>query len=177
MPSAVRWVSPVRATVADAMLLIVWHSRTGAAQAMAQAAFTGGLSEGPCRLLGAGEVAAADLLDARGYLFCCPENLGTMTGAMKEFFDRTYYPLLGRIEGRPYATIIAAGTDGTGAQSQIDRIATGWRLRRVAEPLIVRNGAQTPDAILSPKCIPAETLQSCCDMGQALSGGIGLGVF
>lgn len=177
MPSAVRWAFRVQETVADAMLLIIWHSRTGAAQAMAQAAFQGGLAEGPCRLLGAGEAAVADLLEARGYLFCCPENLGTMSGAMKEFFDRAYYPVLGRIEGRAYATIIAAGTDGTGAQNQIDRIATGWRLRRVAEPLIVRNGAQTPDAILALKHVPARTLQSCCEMGQALSGGIALGVF
>ena len=49
---------------------------------------------------------------------------------MKEMFDRCYYPLLGRIEGRPYATLIAAGSDGRGAQAQIDRIVTGWRLRR-----------------------------------------------
>jgi len=159
------------------MLLIVWHSRTGAAEAMAKAAYSGAISEGGCRLLAASEVSAADMLAASAYLFCCPENLAAISGAMKEFFDQNYYALLGQIEGRAYATIIAAGTDGSAAQRQIDRIATGWRLRRVAEPLIVRNGAQTPEAILAFKTVPADTLQMCSDLGQTLSGGIGLGVF
>ena len=75
-----------------------------------------------------------DLLSAAGYLFCCPENLASMTGAMKEFFDRCYYPVLGRIEGRPYAVMVAAGSDGAGAVRQIERIATGWRLKAVAPP-------------------------------------------
>ena len=161
----------------DAMLLIIWHSRTGAAEAMARAAFAGAQAEGPCQMLRAEDAAVEPMLLADAYLFCCPENLGLMTGAMKEFFDRMYYPLLGQIEGRAYATMIAAGTDGTGAERQIDRIATGWRLRRVAEPLIIRNGAQTPKDILAPKILSDETLQKCCDLGQALTGGIGLGVF
>ena len=159
------------------MLLIIWHSRTGTAEAMARAAYQGALIEGPCHLVRAEDVTAAHLLNAFAYVFCCPENLAGVTGVMKEFFDRTYYPLLGRIEGRPYATMIAAGTDGSGAQRQIDRIATGWRLRRVAEPLIVQTGAQTPVEILARKTLSDETLQMCCDLGQALSGGIGLGVF
>lgn len=159
------------------MLLIVWHSRTGAAAAMAQAAYRGALSEGPCRLVSADDATADDMLAAGGYLFCCPENLAAVSGAMKEFFDRTYYPVLGQIEGRAYATMVAAGTDGSAAQRQIERVATGWRLRRVADPLIVRNGAQTPEAILAPKTVPDSALQLCHDMGQALSGGISLGVF
>lgn len=128
-------------------------------------------------MLRAQDATAEALLEAQGYLFCCPENLGLMTGAMKEFFDGMYYPLLGRLEGRAYATMIAAGTDGTGAQRQIDRIATGWRLRRAAEPLIIRNGAQTPEDILASKILSDEALQKCCEMGQALTGGIALGVF
>lgn len=159
------------------MLLIVWHSRTGAAEAMARAAYRGALIEGPCRLLAASQATPEDMLDATAYLFCCPENLAAVSGAMKEFFDRCYYRLLGRIEGRAYGTAIAAGTDGTGAERQIDRIATGWRLRRVAEPLIVQSGAQTPDEILAQKKLSDETLQMCCDLGQALTGGIALGVF
>lgn len=161
----------------EVMLLIIWHSRTGTAEAMARAAHRGALIEGPCVLMQAEHAAAADMLNASAYLFCCPENLAGMTGLMKEFFDRTYYPLLGQIEGRPYATMIAAGTDGSGAQRQIDRIATGWRLKRVAESLIVQTGAQTPAEILARKTLSDETLQMCCDLGQALTGGIGLGVF
>jgi len=163
--------------VGDAVLLIVWHSRTGTAEAMAQAAYRGALPEGPCRLLAASEATVDDMLAASAYLFCCPENLAAISGAMKEFFDQNYYALLGQIEGRAYATIIAAGTDGIAAQCQMDRIVNGWRLRRVMEPLIVRNGAQTPEAILASKAVPDDTLKMCSDMGQALCGGIGLGVF
>lgn len=129
------------------------------------------------RLLYCNDATAEDVLAASGFLFVCPENLATMTGAMKEFFDRSYYPVLGRIEGRAYATAIAAGSDGHGATRQIDRIAAGWRLRRVAEPLIVNFDAQTPDAILSPKSLSATTGQECFDLGQAMAQGLAMGVF
>lgn len=156
-------------------LAIVWHSRTGASQAMAEAALAGAGEAG--RMISAEEGAPDVLLAAQGYLFVCPENLAALSGAMKEMFDRAYYPLLGRVEGRPYATIIAAGSDGTGAQAELDRIVTGWRLRRVAEPLIVNFGAQTPEAILAPKVVPSETLEECRALGAALAEGLRLGVF
>lgn len=159
------------------MLAIVWHSRTGAARAMAEAASEGARGTVPVCLLGADEARPDDLLGAAGYLFVCPENLAAMSGAMKEFFDRCYYPLLGRIEGRPYATMIAAGSDGTGAERQIDRIVTGWRLRRVAESLIVNLGAQTPEAILAPKTVAPQALQRCRELGQAFAEGLSQGIF
>jgi hypothetical protein len=156
-------------------LLIVWHSRTGASEAMARAAADGaGDAAHPLRC---DTVAADDFLHAGGYLFCCPENLAALSGAMKEMFDRLYYPLLGRIEARAYATIIAAGSDGSGAQRQLDRIATGWRLRRVAEPKIVDFAAQTQEAILAPKTVSADDLRSCADLGSALGEGLAQGVF
>jgi NAD(P)H-dependent FMN reductase len=157
------------------MLAIIWHSRTGAARALAEAAFAG--ADGRAVLLGADEANAADLLAASGYLFACPENLGTMSGAMKEFFDRNYYPLLGQVAGRPYATINTAGSDGHGAQAQLDRIVTGWRLRRVAEPIIVNLAAQTPEAILAPKVVPESALQGAAELGAALAEGLATGVF
>jgi multimeric flavodoxin WrbA len=128
-------------------------------------------------LLAAVEATPEDLLSAGGYLFAAPENLGSLSGAMKEMFDRCYYPLLGRVEGRPYATAIAAGSDGRGAQAQVDRIVTGWRLRRVAEPLIVNMGAQTPEAILAPKHPGVSDLEVCRELGAALAEGLALGVF
>lgn len=142
---------------------------------MAQAAAKGA---GPAALL----VNAADalpemLLAADGFIFCCPENLGSMSGVMKEMFDRAYYSVLGRIEGRPYATLIAAGSDGEGTTRQIDRIVTGWRLRRVTEPCIVNLGAQTPEAIMAPKLVPAEALNQCHEIGAAMTEGLRLGVF
>ena len=156
-------------------LLIVWHSRTGASAAMAQAAAQG--AGEAAWLIAAHEAQPGMLLAADGYIFCCPENLGSMSGAMKEMFDRAYSPVLGRIEGRAYATLIAAGSDGEGAQRQIDRIATGWRLKRVAEPLIVNLAAQTPQAINAPKQVPATQLDACRELGAALAEGLRLGVF
>ena len=157
------------------MLAIIWHSRTGAARAMAQAAQAG--AGEASRLIAAAGAMPQDLLDARGYLFVCPENLAAMPGQMKEMFDRCYYPLLGRIEGRAYATAIAAGSDGSGAQAQIERIVTGWRLRRVADPLIVNLGAQTPAEILAEKTVPALALEQCRQLGAALAEGLALGIF
>ena len=123
------------------------------------------------------KVTINDLLEAGAYLFVCPENLGTMSGMMKEMFDRCYYPLLGKVEGRAYATAIAAGSDGSGAQAQIDRIVTGWRLKRVAEPLIANMGAQTPEAILAQKSVDEATLSACRDLGAALAEGLVLGIY
>lgn len=157
------------------MLAIIWHSRTGASRAMAEAALEGA---GDGAVVLAAENATPDhLLEAGGYLFICPENLGAMTGTMKEMFDRCYYPLLGKIEGRAYATAISAGSDGTGAQAQIDRIVTGWRLRRVAEPLIVNLDAQTSEAILAEKTVPDDKLVTCQELGAALAEGLRMGVF
>lgn len=155
-------------------LLIAWHSRTGASRAMAHAAAEGARD---AVVLPAEAVTEAALLSAGGYLFVCPENLAAMSGEMKEMFDRNYYPVLGRIEGRPYATIIAAGSDGEGAQRQIDRIATGWRLKRVAESMIVNFAAQTPEAIAAPKAVPDKILKQCRELGSAMAEGLRLGIF
>lgn len=157
------------------MLLILWHSRTGASQALAEAAQAeaGDLA----RILPAAAADPGDLLNAQGYLFVCPENLASMSGAMKELFDRCYYPLLGRIEGRPYASIIAAGSDGRGAQSQLDRIVTGWRLRRVAEPLIANMGAQTAEEIMARKTVAPAILAQARELGGAMAKGLELGIF
>jgi multimeric flavodoxin WrbA len=156
-------------------LLIIWHSRTGGSRALAQAAAAGGGAA--ARLARAQDVTPDDLLAAGGYLFVGPENLAALSGLMKEMFDRCYYPCLGRIEGRPYATIICAGSDGENAQRQLDRIATGWRLRRVADPVIVNTDAQTPEAILAPKTMPPDRLTEARDLGAALAEGLAAGIF
>jgi multimeric flavodoxin WrbA len=123
-------------------------------------------------------VAGPDaLLEASGYLFACPENLGAMSGLMKDFFDRSYYAVLDRIQGRPYATLICAGSDGGNAARQIERIATGWRLKAVAEALIVCTHAQTPEEILKPKTIAAADLARCEELGATLAAGLGLGIY
>jgi multimeric flavodoxin WrbA len=160
-------------------LLIIYHSLTDGTRQMAQAAHDGAAAEGSVqvRLLHARDAGPDDVLAADGYIFAAPENLAALSGVMKDFFDRTYYPVLDRIQGRPYASLICAGSDGSNAARQIARIATGWRLKPVAEPLIVCTHAQTPEAILAPKQIGAQDLQHCCALGEALSAGLGLGVF
>lgn len=158
-------------------LLIIWHSRTGAAEAMARAAFDGARAHGEARLLAAGEAAAEDMLAASGYLFAAPENLGSLSGAMKDFLDRCYYPVLARAEGRPYAQMIAAGSDGAGAARQLARIATGWRLREVQPPMIALTHAQTPEQILSPKTVPPQTLAACRELGAGMMAGVGSGIW
>ena len=93
---------------AQKTLLIIWHSRTGGSEALALAAARGASVAPDVRfdLRRAQDVDADTLLVAAGYLFVAPENLAALSGAMKEMFDRTYYAVLGQIEGRPYATII-----------------------------------------------------------------------
>lgn len=160
-------------------LLIVYHSMTGGARQMAEAAQAGAAEEGgvAVRLMHATQAGPDDVLGADGYLFATPENLAAISGQLKDFFDRCYYPALDRINGRPYACLICAGSDGQNAVRQIERIAAGWRLKPVAEPIIVCTHAQTPEAILAPKQIGADDLERCRVLGQAVATGLALGVF
>jgi multimeric flavodoxin WrbA len=132
-------------------LLVVFHSMTGATRQMADALTEGAALESQVRvrLLHASVTHAIDVADADAYVFATPENLAAISGLMKDFFDRCYYPALERINGRPYATLISAGSDGRNAARQIERIATGWRLRPVAEP----------------------------ELGATLAAGLALGIF
>ncbi len=160
-------------------LLIVYHSLTGGTRQMAEAAARGAAGEADvnARLLTAPETDAADVLAADGYVFASPENLAALAGKMKDFFDRAYYGALDRINGRPYATLICAGSDGQNAARQIARIATGWRLRAIADPLIVCTHAQTPEAILAPKRIGVADANRCAELGAALAAGMAGGIF
>ncbi|MHA7858919.1 MAG: flavodoxin family protein [Henriciella sp.] len=158
-------------------LLIVYHTRTKGTQQMANAAFDAARQEVETQLQRAEDTGPDDLLNADGYLFAAPENLAALSGEMKAFFDRCYYPVLGKIEGRPYAQMICAGSDGDNAARQTARIATGWRLKQVQSPLIVCTHAQTEVEILSEKKIPQTDLERCRELGSALGAGLSLGVF
>jgi multimeric flavodoxin WrbA len=160
-------------------LLIVWHSRTGGTRQMAEAAaHAAGDEPGVAvRMLPAADAQPDDLISADGYLFACPENLAAMAGQMKEFFDRCYYPCLERLNGRPYAAMFCAGSDGANAARQLARICTGWRLKPVAEPVIVNVAAQTPEAILAQKHLSQSDLAPCAQLGAALAAGLAIGVF
>lgn len=159
-------------------LLIVYHSMTGGTRQMAEAAADGARTENVVvRILPAVQAGPEDLLAADGYIFATPENLAAMAGLMKDFFDRSYYAALDRLNGRPYATMICAGSDGRNAAAQIARIATGWRLRAIAEPIIICTNAQTPEAIATPKTIAAADLEPCHAIGATLAAGLAMGIF
>ena len=160
-------------------LLIVYHSMTGGALQMARAACEGASTEDAIqvRLLHARDAGPDDVLTANGYIFVTPENLAAISGLMKDFFDRTYYQVLEQINGNPYATMICAGSDGQNAARQIDRIATGWRLKSIAPPLIICTHAQTKDQILSPKHLSATDEELCKNLGATMAGGLAMGIF
>lgn len=160
-----------------AQLLIVYHSKTGGARQMAEAAAAAAREETKTILKRAEEAGPEDLLAADGYIFAAPENLAAIAGVMKDFYDRCYYPVLGRIEGRPYAQMVCAGSDGENAVRQTARIAQGWRLKIAQEPIIICTHAQTPEKILAEKTIPESDLARCRDLGAAMAVGLAMGVF
>jgi multimeric flavodoxin WrbA len=148
-------------------LLIVYHSQTGNTEQLAQAVQRGACQESATatRLLRAFDATLQDLLECQGVLFGTPENFGYMSGAIKDFFDRTFYPAQPYQLNLPYALFISAGNDGTGAVRQIDRILAGYPMRQVAEPVICR-GAVTD-----------EHLVQCEELGLTLAAGLALGIF
>lgn len=160
-------------------LLIVYHSMTGGTRQLVEAAAAGARTEAALRLrlLPAEEADADDVLAADGYMFATPENLAAVSGQLKDFFDRSYYGVLERVNGRPYGVLICAGSDGRNAAQQIARIATGWRLKAIAEPLIICTQAQTPQRIQARKQIAAADLQRCFDLGATFGSGLALGIF
>lgn len=160
-------------------LLVVYHSITGGSKAMAHAVAEGAATEPGTRtlLLHASEANAEHVLQAHGYVFITPETLGNMAGLMKDFFDRTYYAVLDQLNGRPYTALVCAGSDGHGAVKQVQRIATGWRLSEMAEPIIVCTHAQTPEKIMGLKTINPADLQRCRELGAAFASGLAMGLF
>jgi multimeric flavodoxin WrbA len=160
-------------------LLVVYHSMTGGTSQMAHAAAAGARVEAGVgvSLLRAAEARAEDVLGADGYVFATPENLAGISGMMKDFFDRTYYAAVERINGRAFISLICAGSDGRNAAQQIDRIAAGWRLKRIADPYIVCTHAQTPEEILSPKTVGEAGLTRCEELGRTIASGLALGIF
>jgi multimeric flavodoxin WrbA len=117
------------------------------------------------RCLKAFDAGLDDLLWAHGLLIGTPENFGYMSGAVKDFLDRTYYPAQGKVSGLPYALFISAENDGSGAARAIERIALGYGWNRISEPLICK-GELGPDL-----------LQRCRELGEGMAAGLASGIF
>ena len=161
------------------LLLVVYHSMTGGAQQMAHACAQAASTEHGVlvELKAASQTSAEDFLAAHGYIFATPEYLGSMSGVMKDCFDRSYYHVIDRVQARPYATMVCAGSDGHGAATQIERIVTGWRLKTITEPLIVNVDAQTPETILAAKQLSDAQLAPCKELGQLMASGLSMSIF
>jgi multimeric flavodoxin WrbA len=150
-------------------LLIVYHSQTGNTERMARAVLEGArdpdIDGVEIRFMRALEAGVDDLLWADGLVLGTPENFGYMSGGMKDFLDRTFYPCEGKLEGMPYAMFISAGNDGSGALNAIRRIANGFSFREVQEPVLVVGE------------LDAEHLQACEALGTAMAAGLELGMY
>jgi multimeric flavodoxin WrbA len=153
-------------------LLIVYHTHgvktatmaegveRGARQALSEAE-----SEGEVRVIVKRCVQAGpeDVLAADALLLGTPENFGYMSGMMKDFLERVFYPCEGKVNGRPYALFVGAGQDGSGAVSSVERIVTGLRLRKAAEPVI------------GLKELTPEALARCEVLGATFAAGLAIG--
>ena len=159
-------------------LLVVYHTRTGGSLQIAEAIVRGAKQEPQIQvtLVLAQQAKAEQLLSADGFIFIAPEMLGSLSGVMKDFFDRTYYDVLDQLNGRPYAAVICAGSDGFGALRQLEKIVTGWRLKKVAETRVVLTLAQTKEKILQPKNIDAAELKLSEELGATLASGLHLSI-
>ena len=111
------------------------------------------------------QCGADELLSAQGVLLGTPEHFGYMSGALKDFFDRTFYPTEGRTAGLPYALFVSAGNDGTGTVRAVERIVTGYGWAAIAPPLIV---VGDPDAA---------ALERARELGATLAAGLAAGLF
>lgn len=161
------------------VLLVIWHSQTGATESLVRALQQGAALESTVevRSLRASLASAADVLGADAVVFATPETLGSMSGQLKDFFDRSYYALLDHCQGKPCALMVAAGSDGRPTIVQLRRVITGLRMREVAEPLLVCVFAQSPAEILAKKTVAAGDLAAASELGMTLSAGLALGVF
>jgi multimeric flavodoxin WrbA len=148
-------------------LLIMYHSQTGRTAALAHAAYHGACAEAAVqtRMLTAFAATLDDLCHCQAVLFGTPENFGYMSGALKDFFDRTFYPAQPYRLNVPYALFLSAGNDGTGAVRHIDRILLGYPMRKVAEPIICQGE------------VTAAHLEQCAELGLSMAAGPGVGDF
>ena len=150
-------------------LLIIAHAPSPNTAKLRDAAVAGAAADGSLAV----EVAAQSpfatqpehVLAAGAVILGTTENLGYMSGALKDFFDRCYYPCLEKTQGMPYALYIRAGHDGTGTRRGVETIVTGLRWRAVQEPLTFRGDWQEDFA------------DQCRDLGAAMAAGLDAGIF
>ena len=150
-------------------LLVIAHAPSPNTQEMLAAVLRGAghpdIEAVDVRYLAPLAAGPEDVLGASALILGTTENLGYMSGALKDFFDRCYYPCLERTQGMPYALYIRAGHDGTGTRRAVESIATGLRWKAVQEPLLCRGDFQPV------------FLEQCERLGMSLAAGLDAGIF
>lgn len=155
--------------MADKHLLIVYHSQSGTTERMAEAVIRGARHEDiegvDVRVLSPLDADADDVLWSDALILGTPENFGYMSGALKYFLDRVYYPCLEKVEGKPYALFVRAGNDGTGAVTSVQRIVSGLALKEIQAPLVIAGE------------FDEDRLAECEELGMTVAAGLEAGVF
>ena len=155
-------------------LVIVYHTQFGGTAQMAEAAYRGArtIDDVETVLKRASDAGVADVMHCDALLVATSENFGSLSGMVKDFLERIYYPCEGKVEGKAYSVIVCAGTDGIGAMFQTDRIATGLRLRKVHPGTIYKSGLTA-----QPHIVPDATLAICSEIGATLAAGLAAGLW
>jgi multimeric flavodoxin WrbA len=150
-----------------ARLLVIVHAPSPNTQRLFEAVLAGADEGGDVEVVARSpfEAGPEDVLAADGIILGTTENLGYMSGALKDFFDRSYYPCLEQTQGRPYCLFIRAGHDGTGTRRGVETIVTGLRWRAVQEPIILRGDWRE------------DFVGQCHDLGAAMAAGLEAGIF
>ena len=148
-------------------LLIVYHSQSGASAQLARAAWRGALAEPGVEVLvrRACDAGVVDLRLSHGLLLVAAENSGALSGGMKDFLDRSFYPAIDDGLVLPYTLLLSAGNDGRGAVRQLQRIMSGYPFPEAAEPVILR-GEVTPAHLRAGE-----------ELGAAFAAGLVMGIF
>ncbi|MCB1599183.1 MAG: NAD(P)H-dependent oxidoreductase [Lysobacterales bacterium] len=148
-------------------LLIVHHSHGWRTRKMAEvmAAAAEATDAVDVVSLGASDANIEDVLAADGYLIGSPETFGSMSGLIKDFFERIYYPAQDRVTGRPYALFVCAGNDGSGAIASMQRVARGLGWKEVQAPVL----AHSDEVELR--------LRDCEQLGAGMALGLSMGIF
>jgi len=148
-------------------ILVVYHTQTGNTEKMAKAVAAGVActEDSTVVVKGAFDATVDDIIRCDGIAVGTPENFGYMSGAIKDFFDRTFYPAQGKVFKKPYVMFISAGNDGTGAENSIERIARGYPFKKVYDTVIAKGE------------VTEEILVQCRELGKILASGCDLGIF
>ena len=155
-------------------LFIVYHTQFGGTAQMAEAAYRGAreITEVETVLRRAVDAGVDDVLECDALLIATSENFGSLSGMVKDFLERVYYPCEDKVEGKAYSVIVCASNDGAGAMLQTDRIATGLRLRKVHPGTIYKSGL-----VARSHRVPDEALATCAEIGATLAAGLASGLW